>query len=160
MKAEAPGVQIEGVALPVGQTKKLTNGDKLQIGKNAIYKLNLPADAQTTLDALQRTAVMEFRYFKDVISEKNPNAKYRMEIIHGNGTEPETYKFFDTVTKATNLGLTADVDLVWLHDFGRRFGWELGTRLGAGVCVAGSGDGRDWVGRVTPTVAFFGGFRF
>ena len=54
---------------------------------------HLPADAQTTLDALQRTAVMEFRYFKDVISEKNPNAKYRMEIIHGNGTEPVIHVF-------------------------------------------------------------------
>ena len=97
--ANGPGVQVQNEALPVGQSKKLTNGDKLQIGQKAVYKLNLPADAQTTLTALQRTAVMEFRWFKDVISDKNATAKYRMEIVHGSLGEPETYKFYDSVTK-------------------------------------------------------------
>jgi SecD/SecF fusion protein len=97
--ANAPGVQVEGEPLPVGQPKKLTNDDKLQIGSNTVYSLTLPADAQSTLGALQRTALMEFRWFKDVQNEKNPTAKYRMEVIPGKAGEPDTYKFSDTLTK-------------------------------------------------------------
>ena len=112
--ADGPGVQVEGAALPVGQSKKLNNGSKLQIGPNTVYKLTLPQDAQTTLGALQRTAMMEFRWLKDIQNQKNPTAKYRMEVIRGTGGEADTYKFYDTLTKkpVDQAAVLADAELI------------------------------------------------
>jgi SecD/SecF fusion protein len=96
VKAEADGAQVNGTPLPVGQSKQIKSDDKLQIGKNHVFTLNLPQDAQTMLGALQRTAIMEFRWFKDVQSQRTPTAKYRMQVTQGSEGESDTYKFFDT----------------------------------------------------------------
>jgi SecD/SecF fusion protein len=98
VKAEAAGVQVNSTPLPVGETKKLKDGNKLQIGKRN-FTLNLPQDAQTMLGALQKTAVMEFYWFKNVQTQKNPSGKYVMTVTSGGEGESDTYRFSDAVTK-------------------------------------------------------------
>ena len=41
---KADGVQVNNTPLPVGQSKQIKNDDKLQIGKNHVFMLNLPQD--------------------------------------------------------------------------------------------------------------------
>src|SRR5438445_32879 len=72
--------------------------DQDQIRSQAIYRLNLPQDAQTTLSALQRTAMMEFRWLKNIKTEHNPTGKYRIDEARSDTSEGKTVKFYDTAT--------------------------------------------------------------
>ena len=58
--------------------------------------------------------MMEFRWLKDVQNQKNPTAKYRMEVIRGTGGEADTYKFYDTLTKkpVDQAAVLADAELI------------------------------------------------
>ena len=57
--------------------------------------------------------------------------------------------------------LTTNAELMWVHDFARHFGLEIGLRLGGGVFLGGlDNNSEDVAGRLTPELALFIGFRF
>jgi hypothetical protein len=60
--------------------------------------------------------------------------------------------------------VAADVDISWLHDFGKRFGYELGIKLGvAGRMFGTSDDHNDFSlfgSKGFPIINLFSGFRF
>jgi len=76
--ADAPGVQVGGSTLPVGQSRKLSNGDSLRLSQSTVYRLNWPQDPQSTLNVLLRRNLVEFRLLRNVKSARNPTARYWM----------------------------------------------------------------------------------
>lgn len=55
-------------------------------------------DPEEATQRLEKVAQLEFRWLKDVQSEKNPMARYRMNTIPGASGTEEQYTFFDTAT--------------------------------------------------------------
>jgi hypothetical protein len=59
------------------------------------------------------------------------------------------------------LFLEPSVDLLWLHDFSPRFGWELGLHAGLGIGLTGRDENdRPAGGKITPVLSVFTGLRF
>jgi hypothetical protein len=57
--------------------------------------------------------------------------------------------------------LAANVDISWLHEISKHFGFELGLQVGAGIAFAGQdGFNRVAAGEIQPQVSLFTGFRF
>jgi hypothetical protein len=52
------------------------------------------------------------------------------------------------------------LDLSWLHALGDRGGWELGLNVGVGVGLAGHHNEESALGKVTPLISVYSGFRF
>jgi SecD/SecF fusion protein len=95
LKAEAAGVQYDTKDLPAGTQRDLENGDKLKFGDTALT-VRIPAGSTETLKQLTRTAQLQFRWFRDVKTEKNPGGRYEMTSApHPIDPRRETYLFRD-----------------------------------------------------------------
>ncbi len=68
----------------------------------------------------------------------------------------------DALVPYTNVYFVgANVDVAYVHQFARHFGWDIGLHGGAAVGLAGTGTtGADAAGSISPEVSLFTGFRF
>jgi hypothetical protein len=98
LKAEAAGVQYDSKDLPLCQERELEDNDRLRFGDTAL-SIQIPAGSTETLKQLTRTAQLQFRWFRGVETEKNPNAKYDMNV-EPNPDDPrrDLYTFKDAIT--------------------------------------------------------------
>jgi hypothetical protein len=57
--------------------------------------------------------------------------------------------------------LAPTVDISWLHDFDRSFGWELGVHAGIGIGLGGRDEDNEPAGgKLTPIISVYTGVRF
>lgn len=77
-------------------------------------------------------------------------------VVFGPGCD--VFFHFD---KGNLILLAPSVELAWSRTIGDTAGWMLGINAGIGVAVSGRDtDGDDVVGRVTPLISGFTGFRY
>lgn len=79
-------VDARGIAEPVIQKKP---------PYAVIVELPGVKNPEEAIDYIKATASLEFYYLKDVVTPRNPLAKYRMEIQRDPKTGKETYEFID-----------------------------------------------------------------
>lgn len=74
--------------------------------------------------------------------------------------DPTDTSWFFRKPQGTVVFIAANADLMWVHDFSRHFGIELGVRAGIGLAVGGiSSNGANAAGLVVPDVGVVIGAR-